>query len=88
MNTQLESPIGPHTMISGREYDYFSGTGYLGLQSHPAVIQAAKEALDLYGFSTVSSRGGLGEYALYTEFGHQAAGFFQSEKILHFASGY
>jgi 7-keto-8-aminopelargonate synthetase-like enzyme len=41
----IEGPIGARTIIGEREVDYFAGSGYLGLQSHPAVIQAAQDAL-------------------------------------------
>ena len=37
----LETPPGIVTQIDGREYVYFAGTGYLGLQGHPEVIRAA-----------------------------------------------
>ena len=37
----MQSPPGAHTMIDGRRYLYFAGTGYLGLQGHREVIAAA-----------------------------------------------
>ena len=63
----LQSPVGSRVMIAGRQRDYFSGTGYLGLQSHPRVLQAAVEALQRYGLSTATSRGGYGEHSIYDE---------------------
>ena len=68
----MQSPVGPRVVFDGREYDYFSGTGYLGLQSHPEVIQAARDALERYGFATATSRGGLGEHPVYDEMEQQA----------------
>ncbi len=85
---RIQGPVGARTIFNGREYDYFSGTGYLGLQSHPAVIQAAAEAVQQYGLSTASSRGGLGEHPLYDELERTACVFFNAEKVLYFASGY
>jgi 8-amino-7-oxononanoate synthase len=88
MTFQMESPPGARTTFNGREVDYFAGTGYLGLQSHPAVIQAAQEALQKYGFSTATSRGGYGEHPIYEELEKEACAYFGAEKVLHFVSGY
>ncbi len=85
---RLESPIGPRVIINGREVDYFSGTGYLGLQSHPDVINAAAAALQKYGLSTATSRGGFGEHPVYDELEKQACAYFGAEKALFFPSGY
>ena len=84
----MESPVGPQTTFNGRTMDYFAGTGYLGLQNHPAVLQAAQAALERYGFSTATSRGGYGEHPLYDWLEQEACAFFNAEKVLYFASGY
>ncbi len=88
MPLRMESPPGARMIFNGREMDYFAGTGYLGLQSHPAVVQAAQEALHLYGLSTATSRGGYGEHPVYDEFEQEACAYFRAEKVLYFASGY
>lgn len=75
-------------VIGGQRYDYFAGCGYLGLQNHPQVLAAARQALDNYGISSATSRGGYGEHALYDELEKEACAFFNSEKALYFASGY
>jgi 8-amino-7-oxononanoate synthase len=85
---RLESPIGPRMVINGREVDYFCGTGYLGLQSHPDVIRAAQDTLTAYGVSSATSRGGFGEHPVYDELDRQASAFFNAEKALFFPSGY
>lgn len=85
---RMESPFGAQANFNGKEYDYFSGTGYLGLQTHPAVIHAAQKALDQYGFSTATSRGSYGEHPVYDELEKQASAFFDAEKVLYFPSGY
>ncbi len=85
---QIQSPIGPRVTIDGREVDYFCGTGYLCLQSHPEVIKASEEALRKYGLSTAASRGGFGEHPVYDELEEQACLYFASEKALFFPSGY
>lgn len=80
--------MGARTRIAGRERDYFSGTGYLGLQSDRRVLNAAAEALQRYGLTTGTSRGGYGEHPLYTALEAQACAFFGVERVLYFSSGY
>ena len=80
--------MGAVTLINGKNYDYFGGCGYLGLQNHPLVLQAAADTVLHYGVSTATSRGGLGESPVYDELEKQACAFFDCEKILYFASGY
>jgi glycine C-acetyltransferase/8-amino-7-oxononanoate synthase len=84
----IQSPIGPRVTIDSREVDYFCGTGYLCLQSHPEVIRAAGDVLQKYGLSTAASRGGFGEHPVYDELEKQACRYFDAEKALFFPSGY
>jgi glycine C-acetyltransferase/8-amino-7-oxononanoate synthase len=88
MALRMEGPVGPRTLISGREVDYFSGTGYLGLQNDPRVLQAAAEALKQYGLSTATSRGGYGEHPLFDAIEGAAAAFFGTEHAAYLPSGY
>ena len=88
MTLHMESPSGARTVFNGREMDYFAGTGYLGLQNHPAVIQSAQAAIQRYGFSTATSRGGYGEHPVYDELEQEASAYFGAEKVLYFPSGY
>jgi 8-amino-7-oxononanoate synthase len=84
----MESPPGPETILDGRRYLYFSGTGYLGLQADPEVHQAAAEALARYGLASATSRTGLGTTPPLLEAERQAAAFFQSQSAFYFATGY
>jgi 8-amino-7-oxononanoate synthase len=88
MTLRMESPSEARTVFNGLEMDYFAGTGYLGLQNHPAVIKAAQDALQRYGFSSATSRGGYGEHPIYDEFEKEACAYFGAEKVIYFASGY
>lgn len=88
MKTRIMGPVGARTLINGRPVDVFAGTGYLGLQSRPEVVQAASDCLARYGVSSTIPRGGLGEHPVYDELESQAAAFFGSEKVSTFASGY
>jgi 8-amino-7-oxononanoate synthase len=84
----IESRTGPITRIDGREYLYFVGTGYLGLQSHPEVVRAACEATERYGLHSATTRAGFGNTppALLVE--RRAAEFFGCETAFYFSAGY
>lgn len=84
----MQSPLGPRVVIGGRERDYFSGTGYLGLHNHPQVLQAAVETMQRYGMATGTSRGGYGEHALYDALEKEARAYFNAEQVLYYPSGY
>ena len=84
----LHTPVGPRVLIAGRERDYFSGTGYLGLQSHPQVLQAAIDAVQRYGLSTATSRGGYGEHPIYDHLESELRAFFGAQSALYFSTGY
>ncbi len=88
MTYTMQSPVGPRVVINGRERDYFAGCSYLGLQSHPALIQAAVEAVQRYGLGTATSRGGYGEHPIYTAIEAAAARFFGTEAALYYVSAY
>jgi len=88
MQYHMESPVGARTVINGIEVDYFAGCGYLGLQSHPQVLKAAWEAINQFGISTATSRGGYGENVIYDDLENEARVYFGAEEILYFASGY
>ncbi len=52
----LESAQGPRVTIGGAEYLNLCTNDYLGLAASPAVVAAAHEALDAYGFGMASVR--------------------------------
>jgi 8-amino-7-oxononanoate synthase len=83
-----ESPPGPVMRIDGREYLYFVGTGYLGLQAHPEVIRAACEAAQRYGLHSATSRAGFGNTPPTLSVERRAAEFFGSEASFYFPAGY
>jgi len=84
----MQSPPGAETIIDGRRYLYFAGTGYLGLQGHPEVIRAACEATRQYGVGSATSRAGFGDTPPTLAVERQAARMFGCEDSFYFASGY
>lgn len=84
----MESAPGARTLINGRWRDYFSGTGYLGLQGHPDLIAAAARALAQYGLTSGTSRGGYGEHPVFHDVEAAGAAFFGQERSLYTVSAY
>lgn len=84
----MESAPAAETVIDGRRYLYFGGTGYYALQNHPALLKAAAEALATYGMHSATFRGGFGTTPLYVAVERKAAEFFGAEDAAYIASGY
>ncbi len=84
----MESPPGPKTVIDDREYLYFGGTAYLGLQANEEVIRAACEATSRYGIGSATSRTGYGDTPPTLEVERRLATFFDTDSAYYFASGY
>lgn len=84
----MESAPSTETIIDGKRYLYFGGTGYYTLQNHPVLMKAAKEALAKYGMHSATSRGGFGTTPLYLAVEKKAAEFFGTEDSVYIASGY
>jgi 8-amino-7-oxononanoate synthase len=79
---------GAETVLNGRRYLYFAGTGYLGLQGHPLVIAAAQAALAEHGIHTGTSRSGFGTSPLVREVEQRASELLATEDAIYLVSGY
>ena len=79
-----------HSVIrrDGASLISFSGYNYLGLNGHPAVIAAAKNAIDKYGTSASASRIVAGQIELHGELEQKLANFLGTDDALIFISGY
>ena len=65
MYRTLYSPQGGRIILDGREVINMASNNYLGLANHPAVVAAAKEALEKYGVATTASRTICGNYPVH-----------------------
>jgi len=83
-----ESSLGPSVRIDGRDYLYFAGSGYLGLQSHPEVIRAACQSAQRYGIGSANSRTVFGATPPLLEVERRAAEMFGLGDAFYFASGW
>ncbi len=75
-------------LINGVEHINFSSNDYLGLANHPSITEAAKKALDKYGFGSGASRLLSGGTELHGELERKIAEFKGAEAALIFNSGY
>jgi 8-amino-7-oxononanoate synthase len=84
----VESSQGPRIEIAGREYICACSNNYLGLASHPAVKEAACEAIARYGWGGGASRLISGTMRPHAELEETIAGFKGTEAAIVFPSGY
>jgi 8-amino-7-oxononanoate synthase len=80
--------VGSQTEIDGQNYVNFASYDYLGLNQHPAVMAAAKSAMERYGTSVSASRIVAGERPLHRELETALAEFYGVESAVAFVSGH
>ncbi len=73
-------------LADGRRVLNFCANNYLGLADHPAVIQAAKEALDSHGFGMASVRFICGTQDLHKQLEQKLATFFGTNDAILYAA--
>ncbi|HUU37107.1 MAG TPA: pyridoxal phosphate-dependent aminotransferase family protein [Candidatus Desulfaltia sp.] len=84
----MESAPGAETILDGRRYLYFCGTGYFGLHGHPAVLRAGVRAFPKYGTHSATTRAGFGDNPVLLEVEDRLREFFREEDAVYFGSGY
>ena len=84
----ITSPQGAVISIQGgQEVINFCANNYLGLSSHPEVVQAAKDTMDTHGFGMSSVRFICGTQDIHKELEAKIADFYGTEDtILHAAA--
>lgn len=73
---------------TGEEVINFCANNYLGLSSHPEVIQAAKDTLDTHGFGMSSVRFICGTQDIHKELEAKIADFYQTEDTILYAAAF
>lgn len=85
----IASPQGAEiTLDSGQKVLNFCANNYLGLSSHPEVIQAAKDALDTHGFGMSSVRFICGTQDIHKELEKAVADFYGTEDTILYAAAF
>ena len=73
---------------SGQKVLNFCANNYLGLSSHPEVIQAAKDTMDTHGFGMASVRFICGTQDIHKELEKRIADFYQTEDTILYAAAF
>ena len=85
----ITSPQGAEITIStGETVLNFCANNYLGLSSHPEVVQAAKDALDTHGFGMSSVRFICGTQDIHKALEKKIADFYGTEDTILYAAAF
>jgi glycine C-acetyltransferase len=83
---ELASPQSAHVLSAGQEVLNFCANNYLGLADHPAVVGAAKQALDEWGFGMASVRFICGTQTQHTLLESRLSEFLGTEATILYSS--
>ena len=85
----ITSPQGAEITVStGETVLNFCANNYLGLSSHPEVVQAAKDALDSHGFGMSSVRFICGTQDIHKNLEKAIANFYGTEDTILYAAAF
>jgi len=85
----IASPQGAEiTLKTGQKVLNFCSNNYLGLSSHPKVIEAAKKALDSHGYGMSSVRFICGTQDIHRELELKIANFFGTDDTILYAAAF
>ena len=76
------------TIAGGKQVVNFCANNYLGLSSHPRVVQAAKEAIDTHGFGMSSVRFICGTQDIHKELEKKLSEFLGTEDTILYAAAF
>src|SRR6266702_544487 len=83
----ITTPQGAHVHVEGRgELLNLCANNYLGLASHPSIVEAAHEALDRWGYGLASVRFICGTQALHRELEERLSSFLGVDDTILFSS--
>jgi glycine C-acetyltransferase len=84
----ITSPQGAEITVNGKTVLNFCANNYLGLSSHPEVIQAAKDTLDSHGFGMSSVRFICGTQDIHKTLEKKIANFYGTEDTILYAAAF
>ncbi|HKD95538.1 MAG TPA: glycine C-acetyltransferase [Gaiellaceae bacterium] len=84
---EITTPQGAHVDVTGRgELLNLCANNYLGLANHPAIVEAAHEALDRWGYGMASVRFICGTQALHGELEERLSEFLGTDDTILYSS--
>ena len=84
----ITSAQGAEIVVNGKTVLNFCSNNYLGLSSHPEVIQAAKDTLDSHGFGMSSVRFICGTQDIHKTLEKKIAEFYETEDTILYAAAF
>ena len=85
---ELESRQGPEVVMEGKRRIMLGSNNYLGLTSHPRVIEAGVRAIEKYGSGCSGSRFLNGTLDLHVQLERELAEFIGKEDCMTFSTGF
>src|SRR6187551_1431291 len=84
----ITSPMDASVKVNGKDVIIFCANNYLGLSSHPKVIEGAKKALDTHGFGMSSVRFICGTQDIHKTLEQKIAKFVGTEDTILYAAAF
>lgn len=84
----ITSEQGPEIVVNGKTVLNFCANNYLGLSSHPKVIEAAHKAIDTHGYGMSSVRFICGTQDIHKELEKKLADFLGTEDTILYAAAF
>ncbi len=84
----ITSEQGPEITVNGKKVLNFCANNYLGLSSHPKVIEAAHKAIDTHGYGMSSVRFICGTQDIHKELEKKIAEFLGTEDTILYAAAF
>ena len=84
----ITTPQGASVMVNNQEVIIFCSNNYLGLSSHPKVIEGAKKALDSHGYGMSSVRFICGTQDIHKTLEKKIATFLGQEDTILYAAAF
>lgn len=85
---QLNSKQGPEVVMEGKDIIMIGSNNYLGLTSHPEVIEAGIKAIEQFGSGCSGSRFLNGTLTSHVELERELAEFLNKEDVVTFSTGF
>src|SRR5574343_486828 len=84
----IASPQGAEIMVNGKKVLNFCANNYLGLSSHPKVLEAAKKYIDHRGYGMSSVRFICGTQDIHKELEQKISQFLGTEDTILYAAAF